>query len=203
VNASEAFARLRRLKVPLLETADAAAALQQSTFAASKTLARLAESGLIHPVRHGAFWLEGEVDPYRLPEYLSAPYPSYLSLQTALYLHGAIEQVPEVFYAVTLARSQQIDTSAGHFSFHHVTPELFKGFRQTRAGVTLATIEKALFDLAYLSGGRSRRFGALPELELPKGFRAQVSRRWLERIPSQRKRTKTERNLTALLAQAK
>ena len=38
-------------------------------------------------------------------------------------------------------------------------------------GVKLATAEKALFDLAYLSGGRSRLFTAVPELEIGKAFR--------------------------------
>lgn len=78
MNARDALARLRRLKVPVIETADAAAALQQSTFATSKTLGRLAASGLVTPVRHGVWWLDGQVDPYRLAEHLTAPFPAYL-----------------------------------------------------------------------------------------------------------------------------
>lgn len=202
MNGREAFARLRRLGVPVIDTADAASALGQSPFAASKTLARLAESGLIIAVRHGTWWLDGRVDPYRLPEYLSAPFASYLSLQTALHLHGLIEQIPEVFYVVSLGRSQRIDTTAGTFSVHHLAPELFGGFRETAAGAKLATPEKALFDLAYLSGGRSRRFTSLPELELPRRFRRAELRRWLDRVPSARSQTPTSRKLEALLALA-
>jgi len=67
------------------------------------TLSRLLEAGLVSSVRHGMWWIDGAIDPYRLPEHLTAPLESYLSLQTALHLRGLIEQIPEVFYAVTLA----------------------------------------------------------------------------------------------------
>src|ERR1041384_8164750 len=73
MNAHEAFARLRRLGIPVIETADAAAGLQQSTYAASKTLSRLAESELVTQVRHGTWWIDSKVDAYRLAEYLTAP----------------------------------------------------------------------------------------------------------------------------------
>jgi predicted transcriptional regulator of viral defense system len=36
-----------------------------------------------------------------LPELISAPWPAYVSLQSALHHHGVIEQIPSVIYAVT------------------------------------------------------------------------------------------------------
>jgi predicted transcriptional regulator of viral defense system len=195
MNAAVAYARLRCLGVPVLETADAAALLEQSTFAATQTLSRLARAGLLTAVRHGTWWINGEVDPHRLPEYLTAPQPSYLSLQTALHIRGVIEQIPEVIYAVSLARSQRVVAAARTFSIHHLAPEVFGGWQELPSGVKLATAEKALFDLAYLSGGRSRLFTSLPEVELPKGFRRKELTRWLERIPSARSRTLTARRL--------
>jgi predicted transcriptional regulator of viral defense system len=195
MNASEAFARLQRLKIPVVATADAAAAFDQSTYAASKTLSRLAQSGLVTAVRHGTWWVGARADPYRLPEYLTAPMPSYLSLQTALHLRGLIEQIPEVFYVVSLARTKRIGTRAGVFSVHHIAPELFGGFDETTAGVKLASAEKALFDLAYLSGGRSRLFTAVPELEIGKTFRWRELRRWVSRVPSRRARTLVEERI--------
>jgi predicted transcriptional regulator of viral defense system len=200
VNASDALARLRRLGVPVLETADAAAALGQRGATASQTLKRLAASGLIHHVRHGTWWLDGPVDPYRLAEYLTAPLGSYVSLQTALYLRGLIEQIPDVIYLASLARTQRITTSAGVFSAHHFVPEVFGGFEQTKEGVKLATAEKALFDVAYLSGGRSRLFASLPEIELPRGFSKRELERWIRKIPSARGRTLTARRLDEFLA---
>lgn len=203
MNAREAFARLRRLGVPALDTADAAAVLGQSTAAASITLKRLVDAGLVVSVRHGTWWVDGPVDPYRVPEYLTAPLGSYLSLQTALHLRGLVEQIPETLYVVSLARTQRVKTRAGLFSIHHVAPEVFGGFEETAAGVKLATAEKALFDFAYLSGGRSRLFTALPELEIPRGFRHGELRRWLARIPSERSRTLTKRKLEHFLEGAR
>ena len=200
MNALEALARVRALGVPVIGTADAATALKLSTSAASKTLARLAEAGLITSVRQGTWWVAGAVDPYRLPEYLTAPLDSYLSVQTALHLHGLIEQVPSVYYAVSLARTQHVETSAGTFSIHHLAPEVFGGDDQTEYGAKLATAEKALFDFAYLSAGRSRIFTSLPELELPRGFRRNECARWLDRITSERSRTITRNKLEQLLS---
>ena len=196
----EALARLRRLKVDAIETSDAAAALGQPLRTAAKTLSRLAAAGLVRKVRHGTFWIDGPIDPYRLTPLLTAPLESYLSLQTALHLRGMIEQIPQSFYAVSLARSQRVITSVGTYSFHHVAPEVFGGYEDTDRDVKLATAEKALFDFAYLSAGRSRLFTALPELELPRGFRRAELRRWLARIPSVRARSITERKLDELLS---
>jgi predicted transcriptional regulator of viral defense system len=203
MNARDALARLRRLGVPVIDTSDAAAAFGQSTAATSMTLSRLASSGLVAPVRHGTWWLDGEIDPLRLPKYLTAPLPTYVSLQTALHLRGLIEQIPEVVYAASLARTQRVKTRAGTFSIHHLAPEVFGGFEELAGGAKVATAEKALFDFAYLSAGRSRLFAALPELELPRGFRHAVLRRWIDRIPSTRSRTITERKLEAFLSRAR
>lgn len=202
MNARDAYARLRRLGVPVIHTADAATALRVSSTAASMTLSRLAAAGLVSSVRHGMWWTDGAVDPYRLSEYLTAPLDSYLSLHTALHLRGLIEQIPDVFYAVTLGRTQRVTTHAGTFSLHHVAPEVFGGFEETAKGIKLATAEKALFDFAYLSAGRSRLFATLPELELPRGFRRSELRRWLGQIPSARSRTLTESRLVAFLGPA-
>ena len=59
----------------------------------------------------------------------------------------------------------------------------------------IATPEKALLDVFYLSAGRGGRFKSLPEVELPPGFRLDVAREWIERIPSARMRTVVERRL--------
>jgi predicted transcriptional regulator of viral defense system len=203
MNAAGALAILRKLGVPVLDTADAAAALGLSTAAASQTLTRLTRTGLIKSVRHGTWWLEETLDPLRLPEYLTSPLPSYVSLQTALHRRGLIEQIPEIVYAVSLARTQRVKTSAGSISIHHVAPEVFGGFEETERGTKLATPEKALFDFAYLSSGRSRLFTSLPELELPRGFRHKELTRWLAKIPSERSHTLTKLKLDMLIAKAR
>jgi hypothetical protein len=110
-----------------------------------------------------------------------------------------IEQIPETFYVASLARTHVIRTVAGVFSVHHFAPELFGGFEQSDRDVRLATAEKAIFDVAYLSGGRSRSFTSLPELELPRGFRWRELKRWVDRVPATRKRTMVMRRLRQFL----
>jgi hypothetical protein len=201
VNAREAIGRLRSLRVPAATTADAAAVLGLSSEAASHTLRRLASSGLVTPVRRGLWALSDRPDPLVLAEYVTAPYPSYVSLQTALYRRGMVTQIPSMIYLVSLARSDRIETRVGTYSVHHVRPELFGGFEHDPAsGTKLALPEKALFDFLYLSPTRGRLFAALPELELPRGFRRSEVRAWTDRIPSQRSRSIVRRKLDVVLA---
>ena len=203
MNASEALGRLKKLRVPAATTADAAAVLGTSVEAASHTLRRLADSGLVTPLRKGVWALVEKPDPLALAEYVTAPYPSYLSLQTALYQHGMIDQIPSMIYLVSLARSARIETGLGTYSVHHVQPAFFDGFEsQPDSGINLARPEKALVDFFYLSPTRGRLFAALPELELPRGFRRSVARDWVRRIPSLRLRTIASRRLDDVLAKA-
>lgn len=106
-------------------------------------------------------------------------------------------------YVVSLARTQRIRTNVATFSVHHVAPEVFGRYEEGELGTKLATAEKALFDFAYLSGGRSRLFASLPELGLPRSFRRKELSRWLAKIPSERSRTLTAQKLAALLAKAR
>jgi predicted transcriptional regulator of viral defense system len=200
MNASQALSRLQGLGVPAVTTADAAAVLAMSIEATSHTLRRLAVAGLVTPVRKGLWALGPRPDPLTLCEHVTMPFPSYASLQTALYRHGMVMQIPAIIYLVSLGRSARIETRLGTYSVHHVVPEIFGGF-EVRKGSTvkLASPEKALVDLLYLSPTRSRLFAALPELEIPPGFRRRVARRWARQIPSQRARTIVERKLDALL----
>lgn len=198
MNASDAYAALKRLGIPVVETAEAAALLGLSKSAASQSLARLARSGLVTRVRSGSWWIDGPVQREKLAPYLAAPFPAYVSLATALRLHGMIEQIPSVTYVVSLGRSRRIPTSAGMFSIHHIDPVLFGGF-ESRAGTQIASPEKALFDIAYLAGGRSTLRAGVPELELPRRFRERELRRWVGRIPSQRARTLVEARLAKML----
>jgi predicted transcriptional regulator of viral defense system len=183
VNAATALRLLRGLAVPVVSTSDAVALLDQSPATASKTMERLAAAELISPIRKGLWSLEPTIDPYLVAGYLVVPYQAYVSLWSALYLRELIEQIPSSIYVASLARAQEIRTRVGTYSFHHIAPELFGGFEiQERSGVKLATAEKAIFDLAYFSSVRSRRFAAVPELHLPRRFRWSIVGEWVERI---------------------
>lgn len=198
MNAVSALARLTALGVPVVRTSEAAAVLGQSREATSKTLHRLAQVGLLRPLRHGMAWIApGPVDPMVALEYLTSPYPAYVSLHSALYLRGAVSQVPEVTYAASLARAQRIRTAVGTFSIHHVSPELFGGFETLASGAKLATVEKALFDLASLSVTRNRTVGRPPELDLPRTLDRAAIRAWVRRVSSTPRRIAIERRLSS------
>jgi predicted transcriptional regulator of viral defense system len=203
MNASEALGRLKSLRVPAATTADAAAVLGLSGTATSHMLKRLGRAGLVTPLRKGVWALAERPDRLALAEYVTAPYPAYLSLQTALYQHGMIEQIPSMIYLVSLARSARVDTALGTYSVHHVQPAFFDGFQVLPdSGVKLALPEKALVDFLYLSPTRGRLFAALPELDLPRGFRRSAAREWVRHIQSKRLRTIVARRLDAVLAKA-
>lgn len=133
--------------------------------------------------------IEEKLDPLAVAPYLTAPYPSYISLQTALHIHGMTSQIPALIYTVTTDRARQIETAVGVFSVHKIAPEFFlpEAF-EVDGNVRLASPEKALLDVLYLSATRDRRFAALPELELPSKFNIKRARNWIKKIPSMRMR---------------
>jgi len=192
---------LASLEAPVFTTAAAAARLRVPTAHASVTLARLRAGGQLVRLRRGVWAFPKRVDALALPEFLTAPFPAYVSLQSALYLHGMVSQVPALTYAVTLARSRRFVTPLGTVSLHHVRPSFFFGYEEAgRAGGRLATPEKALVDFLYLAPTRSRLFRALPELEWPKSFQASVARSIASRVEPASRRRSVARKLEELLA---
>jgi predicted transcriptional regulator of viral defense system len=171
MNQIDVLQRLRAFATPVVETRDVAALLQASTSSATTILRRLAQKAMITHLSRGRWLVHENIDRLALPELISAPYPAYVSLQSALFHHGLIEQIPSVIYAVTPARPRRVRTPVGTISFHRMPPELFKGFDLLPGSdAKIATPEKALFDLFYLAPGRSRLFSQQPELAIPRRF---------------------------------
>jgi predicted transcriptional regulator of viral defense system len=197
---TESYKILEGLGQALLTTKDAAAALRISPARANKVLSRLAEDRFVTHLCRGHWSIGRAAHPLTLPEHLAAPFPAYVSLHTALFHHGMISQIPEVFYAVTLAKPRRILTPLGVVSLHRIEPDFFFGFEPCASGgMMMATPEKALLDSLYLSPSRSRLFTTLPELELPKKFSWKKARDMAQRIPSSQRRTLVEKRLAALL----
>ena len=191
---------LESLDASAFTTRDAASRLGVPNGHASVSLARLRAAGRVVRLRHGVWALPNRVDALALPECLTAPFPAYVSLQSALYLHGMVSQVPAVTYAVTLARTRRFVTPLGTVSLHHVRPTFFFGYEDAgRSGGRLATPEKALVDFLYLAPARSGLFRALPEVEWPRTFRASVARSMVNRIELAGRRTAVARSLEELL----
>lgn len=202
MNQPEALKRIRELGVPSFETRDVAALLRVSPANASVLLGRLAARGLVQRLARGK-WTADPAARTMLAEQIAAPYPAYVSLQSALFRHGVIEQVPAMTYAVTLGRARRVATPQGTLSLHRMPPELFGGFEPAPDGSKVASMEKALFDLVYLSPTRSRLFVKLPELELPGSFRWAETTRWAKRIAGKSRRAFVTAKLTELRAKQK
>jgi predicted transcriptional regulator of viral defense system len=199
MNQIEALQRLRTLAAPVVETRDVAALLQVSTSNATTVLRRLAQKGMIVHLSRGRWLVNEKIDRLALPELISAPYPAYISLQSALFHHGLIEQIPSVIYAVTPARPRRLRTPLGTISFHRMPPELFKGFElSSRSDAKVATPEKALFDLLYLAPGRSRVFSNQPELTIPRRFQWQRLKEYTTLVKSSARRAYIAERIRAL-----
>ena len=119
---------------------------------------------------------------------------SYVSLQSALAHFGMIpEHVPTVT-SVTTQRPARVETPLGRFLFRHVKKSWFNGYTQVDLGsgqkAFVATPEKALLDLVYLTPGADN-YEFLAELRLQNLTR--LDREVLIRLAGTSKSPKLER----------
>lgn len=180
----DVLAMIQRLDQSVLETGDVAAILGVGKAHASKMAGRLEEAGHLVALRRGVWAFPGRTDPMSIPECLTAPQPAYVSLQSALYYHGMLSQIPSSLYAVSLARTRRYSTPLGAVSVHHVAPDFFFGYETvSEKAIRMARPEKALLDIFYLSPVKSRLFCKLPEVRKPGDFDVADARRMISRIP--------------------
>lgn len=199
-----ALGKLLALKAAIIQTSDASVCLKISRPHASKILGRLAEAGIVLPIARGLWSFADKAEGLMLPEHLTAPLPAYVSLQTALYYHGMISQIPDVIYAVSLARTRKYVTPLGVISLHHLEPEFFFGFEVVgENAIKMASPEKALLDILYLTPARSLLFQALPELEISGEFNIEEARKMIQKIPSKRTRALVHKRFENIVQKAK
>jgi predicted transcriptional regulator of viral defense system len=199
----EAYSDLLRMGKQILTTRDASLRLNLSISGATRAMTRLQAAGLARRIFRGLWAVDFSIDPLTIPEHLTAPFPAYVSLQSALFLHGMIGQIPQVTFVASLGPTRRVRTSMGTFSIHRLAPEYFGGYETAAGtGVRLATPEKALMDVLYLGNARSRLFASLPELTLPERFSEKEARRWIERIRDTSRRTMVRARLGAILERA-
>ena len=187
---------------PVFRTREIAALRGTSVGAASQALGSLARQGVLVRAARGIWCVPSDprFNQFLLVNYLSGAHRAYVSFISALHLHGIIEQIPRVVYAVTTAHSHVETTPLGKYSFHQVDPGFFAGFDWYRdgKGFLIASGEKALVDGLYISTRKGRRFGSLPELELAGQFSIRRARTWVTRISDGRIRGIVSARLEAL-----
>ena len=110
---------------------------------------------------------------------------AYVSLYSALYYHGIIEQIPSTVFAITSGKTKVFQTPLAKISLHHINPKLFTAYEIFgKNSVLMATPEKALFDILYFMPAKSNLFRSLTEIELPKNFRFELFDEWLKQVKS-------------------
>lgn len=171
---------------PVFTTSEVADVAGVSLANASRDLALLAEEGMVARVRRGlwAVPMHPDFSPYTIIPRLFGSHPGgYLSLLSALNLHGMIDQIPRVIQVISTRQRSRLDTPIGSFEAHQIQPALFGGFEPYHSETfDIATPEKALFDVLYLSARKGRRFSHLPELELPSDFSAGLLEEWIDKV---------------------
>jgi len=157
---------------PVFRTGFLAGSGGESLPALRLQLSRWVRAGKLIQLTKGLYMLAG---PYRK----LTPHPfvlanamknaSYVSLQSALAYFGMIpEHVPTVT-SVTTQRPARVETPLGRFLFRHVKKDWFRGYTHMDFGfgqkAFIATPEKALLDLVYLTPGADN-YEFLAELRL-------------------------------------
>jgi predicted transcriptional regulator of viral defense system len=199
----DALAELRTLGKPVITTGEASALWRMDLPSASKTLSRLAASSLVQKVRQGIWAIRGDApDAFEVAPVLTRPYPCYVSMYSALFIHGMIDQIPRTIDLMSLGRPTKLKSSVGDFTVHHLTEERFDGFvGQSAIRCGLATAEKALVDAVTVLAVRGGVV-TLPEIELPIDFDLFVMWDWVEGISSRRLKTLVTRNLKRMIEPA-
>ena len=137
-----------------------------------RQLSRLTASGRLVQLRRGLYALAPpyrKVSPHPFLVANRLVHPSYVSLQSALAMHGVIPEHVPVVTSVTTSRPGRWSNALGDFDYRHVKTGFFFGYRteDLSGGQTalIATPEKALLDLLYLTPGAERQ-DYLEELRL-------------------------------------
>lgn len=156
VSAVGVLRALQKNDLKIFRSADVMTLTGLGAPAAAQALARLAKQGLLTRVKPG-LWLGGaarDVSAFELLPHLTAPWPSYVSLYSALSHYSLVEEVPHVVYGVTSGRPARFQTPLGGVAVHHLPGRLMWGYEMIRTpggAFPMAEPEKAFLDLVYLS----------------------------------------------------
>jgi predicted transcriptional regulator of viral defense system len=123
-------------------------------------IVRWVNAGKLIQVRRGLYALNRlfrKIEPHPFLIANRIRKASYVSLQSALAHYGMIPEHVPVVTSVTTGRPEELQTGLGAFGFRHVRKSLFAGFQSVIVApgqsAFLATPDKALLDLIYLSPG--------------------------------------------------
>ena len=125
-----------------------------------RQLSRWVKSGKLIQLRRRLYVLSKQYQKTNPHPFLMAnriKRASYVSLHSALEYHGLIPEYVPTVTSISTGRPEEVVTPLGSFIFRHIKKELFSDYQLTDLGekqsAFIATPEKALLDLLYLTPG--------------------------------------------------
>lgn len=154
--AAELLRIIRKHRLRFFTTADLVTLTGMHPSAATQALRRLAARDLTGRLKRGLWMnrLQEDLHPYEAVPHLTAPWPAYVSLYSALADYGLVEEIPQVTYAVSSNKPRRYLTPMGSFHIHHLPERLIWGYEMRKTGrgsYPMAEPEKAFLDLVYLA----------------------------------------------------
>ncbi len=127
--------------------ADLSTLLGKSMNASGVYFNRLIKKGLAYKIKNGllSFVKDDKIIATNLVQ------PSYISLNSALYYHSIIDQIPQT-YEIVSTRQVKYNT---RYKYYKINPKLLFGYNKEKTGESyffIADPEKALLDLIYFFG---------------------------------------------------
>lgn len=195
MNLLAAYQKLKILE-PTFLTKEAAAVWGVSVNHATIILSRLSAQNTVVHLARSRWAYSSSMDPLLLPNILAQPMMAYISLYSALYYHGMIDQIPNTVFAVTNGKTRTFQTPLAKVSLHSIKGVLFTGYEvQGKNGLLMATPEKALFDTLYLTPAKSNLFSRLTEIEIPEKFQFSLCKKWIKHVNNKSRRVLIEEAL--------
>jgi predicted transcriptional regulator of viral defense system len=119
-----------------------------SEVATQRAVHRLSRSHLLAKLGKGYY--ANLLQPPLIEEVSAVLYPPcYISLESALFHHGIIEQASQMLTCVSTNKTKIFTTAFGEIYYAHVQPKLFFGYELNGRSL-MALPEKAMLDFVYL-----------------------------------------------------
>lgn len=158
-------------------------------------IGQLVKAGILEKLEKGKYQLSSApADDFSLAYFLYQP--SYISLETALNLHGILSQFPYEITSVTTNKKREKVVAGKAFVYLHLMPSLFWGYTKNGAAL-VAEPEKALLDMIY-SVSKGERNIHLDELNLSRLNRSKINR-YMKKYPHTRQFISGFRRLRRIL----
>lgn len=153
---SMTFSELQaRIKVPVFSTLQAQRVFNRETPHGLRVqLSRFVRRGLITRLKQGLFqFSDQDLDELVIAAKLYQP--SYISLETALSIHGLIPDIPAEITSITTVTTNVFNANGRMYRYSRIKNSLFFGFETVvdeKSGMSyqLAQPEKAVLDWIYL-----------------------------------------------------